>query len=461
VERGGGAVSRAALSAPADGRLVSFNSSIDVDRRLFREDLAGSIAHVEALAAAGIVPAEDARAIVAGLRTVGEELEAGRLPFRDELEDIHTHVERRLEELVGPEVAGRLHTARSRNDQVALDEVLWLRRATADVDRALGELQRALVDQAERHAADPMPGYTHLQRAQPITLGHHLLAHVEALERDRGRFADCARRHALSPLGSGALAATTLPIDREQVARALGLSGVTRNSIDAVSARDGLLEFLAGAAIAGVHLSRLAEELCLWATSEFGFVELSDAFCTGSSLMPQKRNPDVAELVRGKAGRLVGDLVTLLAVVKGLPLAYDKDLQEDKRPALDAWETLVAAAGALAGLVGTARFLPERLRAALEDGEPCATDAAEHLVAAGVPFRRAHELVGTMVREARERGLRLADLPAEVLSAYHPALAAAEGLFDPERSLARRDVIGGPAPVRVREEVRRWRERLG
>jgi argininosuccinate lyase len=454
-------VSRAALSAPADERLVSFNASIDVDRRLFREDIAGSIAHVEALGAAGIVPPEDAAAIATALRTIEGELAEGRLPFRDELEDIHTHVERRLEELVGPELSGKLHTARSRNDQVALDEVLWLRRATADVDAALADLQRALVEQADRHAADPMPGYTHLQRAQPVTVGHHLLAHVEALERDRGRFADGARRHARSPLGSGALAATTLPIDRERVARELGLAGVTRNSIDGVSARDGLLEFLAAAAIAGVHLSRLAEEVCLWASFEFGFLVLDDAFCTGSSLMPQKRNPDVAELVRGKAGRLIGDLVTLLAVVKGLPLAYDKDLQEDKRPALDAHETLVAAAGALAGLVGTARFVPERLRAALDDGEPCATDAAEHLVAAGVPFRKAHELVGGLVRDARGRGVRLADLPPETLASYHPALADAAGLFDPEASLARRDVIGGPAPARVREEVARWHERLG
>ena len=453
-------MSRAALSAPPDGRLVSFNASIDVDRALYREDVAGSIAHVEALAAAGIVPAAEAAAIAGALRTIETELAEGRLPFRDELEDIHTHVERRLGELVGPELAGKLHTARSRNDQVALDEVLWLRRAAGEADRALAALQVALVEQAGRHAADPMPGYTHLQRAQPVTLGHHLLAHVEAIGRDRGRFADGARRHSLSPLGSGALAATTLPIDREHVAAALGLAGVTRNSIDAVSARDGLLEFLAAAAIAGVHLSRLAEELCLWASFEFGFVVLDDAFCTGSSLMPQKRNPDVAELVRGKAGRLIGDLVTLLAVVKGLPLAYDKDLQEDKRPAFDAAETLTSASGALAGLVGTARFVPERLRAALAEGDLCATDAAEALVAAGVPFRAAHELLGAMVRDARAKGLRLADLPADARSAYHPALAA-EGLFDPERSLARRDVVGGPAPARVREEVRRWRERLG
>ncbi len=459
MERNGGAVSRAALSAPADGRLVSFNASIDVDRRLFREDVAGSIAHVEALAAAGIVPAEDAAAIVGALRTIEGELAEGKLPFREELEDIHTHVERRLAELVGPEVAGKLHTARSRNDQVALDEILWLQRAVCETDRALAELQRALVGQAERHAGDPMPGYTHLQRAQPITLGHHLLAHVEALERDRGRFRDCARRHARSPLGSGALAATTLPIDREHAARTLGLDGVTRNSLDGVSARDGLLEFLAAAAIAGVHLSRFAEELCLWATLEFGFVVLDDAFCTGSSLLPQKRNPDVAELVRGKAGRLIGDLVTLLAVVKGLPLAYDKDLQEDKRPALDAHETLVDSARVLAGLVESARFVPERMRAALHEGEVCATDAAERLVAAGVPFRKAHELLGAMVREARERGMRLADLPPETLAAYHPALAE-PGLFDPEMSLARRDVVGGPAPARVREEVRRWREQL-
>jgi argininosuccinate lyase len=306
-----------------------------------------------------------------------------------------------------------------------------------------------------------MPGYTHLQRAQPITLGHHLLAYVEMFDRDRGRFVDARKRAAVSPLGSGALAATSLPIDRERVAKSLGLGGITRNSLDGVASRDGLLEFLAAYAIAQVHLSRLAEELILWATEEFGFLELDDAFCTGSSLMPQKRNPDVAELARGKAGRVIGDLVALLTVVKGLPLAYNKDLQEDKEPVLDAHATLLASFDAMAGMVETARFREDRMEAALERGEPCATDAAEWLVSRGVPFREAHERVGQMAREVRDAGRRLAELTQDELVAYHPAFAGAPSLFDPRRSLEARDLPGGPAPKRVRAEVRRWKRALG
>lgn len=453
-------VSRAALAGKADPRLVAFNASISFDRQLWREDIAGSVAHVEMLGAQGIIPEEDAARLIDGLARVAKEIEAEKLPFTDELEDIHTHVERRLAELVGEEVAGKLHTARSRNDQVALDERLFLVRACHEVDAALASLQRALVDQAEVHAASLMPGYTHLQRAQPITLGHHLLAYVEMLQRDRERFGDLRRRAAVSPLGSGALASTRLPIDRMRVARSLGLGGITRNSLDAVSSRDSLLEFLSAAAIAQVHLSRLCEEISLWASQEFAFVELSDAFCTGSSLMPQKRNPDVAELVRGKAGRVIGGLVGLLTVVKGLPLAYNKDLQEDKEPLLDARRTLLDSCGALAPMIATARFRPEAMAAALERGEPCATDAVEFLVAEGMPFRKAHELLGAMARSVREEGRRLADLGPEELAGWHPALAEAKGLFDPARSVRARNLVGGPAPRRVAAEVKRWKRLL-
>ena len=369
-------------------------------------------------------------------------------------------MERRLGEIVGPKVAGRLHTARSRNDQVALDERLFLVRAAHEADLAIRALQRALVDQAERYSGAIMPGYTHLQRAQPITLGHHLLAYVEMFERDRGRFADARRRAAVSPLGSGALAATSLPIDRQRVADALGLEGITTNSLDGVSSRDALLEFLAAYSIAQVHLSRLAEEVCLWATEEFGFIDLDDAFCTGSSLMPQKKNPDVAELARGKAGRTIGHLVMLLTVVKGLPLAYNKDLQEDKEPVLDAHRTLLASFDAVAGMMATARFREDRMAAALERGEPCATDAAEWLVSQGVPFREAHEIVGRMAREARDAGRRLAELSEAELVRYHRAFAGAPAIFDPRRSLAARDLPGGPAPRRVAAEVRRWKRLL-
>lgn len=290
-------VSRAALKGRADPRLISFNASIDVDRHLWREDIAGSVAHAEMLGATGIIPEEDAAELVKGLAQVARELERGELPFSDELEDIHTHVERRLSEIVGPEVSGRLHTGRSRNDQVALDERLMLVRFAHEADEAIAALQKALVDQAEIHAASPMPGYTHLQRAQPITLGHHLLAYVEMFERDRGRFADARKRAGVSPLGSGALASTSLPIDRQRVADSLGLDGITQNSLDGVASRDALLEFLGGYSIAMVHLSRLAEEVILWATEEFGFIDLDDGFCTGSSLMPQKKNPDRKSVV--------------------------------------------------------------------------------------------------------------------------------------------------------------------
>lgn len=455
-----GAVSRAALAGRADPRLVSFNASIDVDRHLWREDIAGSVAHAEMLGATGIIPEADSRRLVAGLAQVAREIEQGQLAWSDELEDIHTHVERRLVEIVGADVAGRLHTGRSRNDQVALDERLLLVRLAHEADAALAGMQRALVDQAEVYADAPMPGYTHLQRAQPITLGHHLLAYCEMFERDRGRFADARRRAAVSPLGSGALASTSLPIDRRRVADALGLPGITTNSLDGVSSRDALLEFLSVYAIAQVHLSRLAEEVILWASEEFGFVELDDAFCTGSSLMPQKKNPDVAELARGKAGRVIGDLVALLTVVKGLPLAYNKDLQEDKEPLLDAHRTLLASFDAMTGTIATARFRRERMAAALERGEPCATDAAEWLVAQGVPFREAHEVVGRMARQTRDAGRRMADLSEEELVAHHPAFAGAPAIFDPMRSLEARNLPGGPAPARVRAEVGRWKKRL-
>src|SRR5512144_2212811 len=357
-------VSRAALAGEADPRLVALSVSIQDDAALYAEDMRGSQAHVTQLAARGIVPKAAARRIVAGLDRVRDEFRTGKIRFDPALEDVHTHVERRLGELVGRD-AGYLHAGRSRNDQVALDERLFVVGACDRVDAALVGLMRALVGQARRHERTILPGYTHLQRAQPVSLAHHLLAHVEALGRDRQRFAEVRRRAAVSPLGSGALAGSTLPLDREGTARALGLDGVTQNSLDAVSDRDSAIELVFACALAAVHLSRLGEEIVLWTTKEFGFMTLADAFSTGSSLMPQKKNRDVGELARGGAGRAIGDLVTLLALVKNLPLSYSRDLQEDKRPLLDAPAALVLTLDAVAGAIETATFDEARMREAL------------------------------------------------------------------------------------------------
>ncbi len=442
--------------------MEEINASIDFDRRLARQDIAGSIAHVRMLVRQGIVGAEDGERIVEGLGAVEREIAAGDFPFSRALEDIHMNVEARLAELVGP-AAGRLHTARSRNDQVATDFRLWVREAIDALDGELATLQRALVDQAERHAATVMPGFTHLQTAQPVTFGHHCLAYVEMVARDRGRFADARRRLNECPLGSGALAGTAFPIDREMTAAALGFDRPTANSLDAVADRDFALETLSAASIAAMHLSRLAEELVVFASAPFSFVRLSDGYTTGSSMMPQKRNPDAAELVRAKTGRINGALVALLTVMKGLPLAYSKDMQEDKEPVFDALASLSLCVTAMAGMVRDLEPDADAMAAAAAGGYSTATDLADWLVReAGVPFREAHAITGRAVARASQMGVALADLPLEELTAIDGRITG--GVFSVlsvEASVASRTSTGGTAPARVREQVARWRAALG
>lgn len=443
-----------------DPAVERFTASVHFDRALARYDLRGSIAHARMLGRAGIIPAGDADALVAGLEEIASEVEAGTLHLDPRLEDIHMNVEARLRERIGP-VAGRLHTGRSRNDQVATDLALYLRDAARAARAGLIELRRVLVRRAREHVDTVLPGYTHLQRAQPVRLAHHWLAFVEMLGRDAGRFEDLRRRIALSPLGSGAIAGATLPLDRADTARALGFDGPTRNSMDAVGSRDGALEFLAASAIAMVHLSRLAEELVLWSSSEFGFVELADAYSTGSSLMPQKKNPDVPELVRGRTGRVIGDLVALLTVVKGLPLTYNRDLQEDKEPLFDAATTLRDSLAVLAGAVDTLSVRVERMRAAADDPLLLATDLAEALVRAGVPFREAHEVVGRIVAHCLETGADLRALGRDELRAFHEAFpSGASELLSLEAALERRDLPGATARRRVEAALARADEEL-
>jgi argininosuccinate lyase len=454
-------VSRAALAGEADPRLVALSVSIQDDAALYEEDIRGSRAHVAMLAAQGIVPKAAAKRIDAGLAQVRGEFAAGKIAFEPALEDVHTHVERRLGQIVGKD-AGYLHAGRSRNDQVALDERLFIVASCDRCDAALLGLMRALVAQARRHEATLLPGYTHLQRAQPVSLAHHLLAYLEMLARDRQRFGEVRTRAAISPLGSGALAGTTLPIDREHTARALGLAGVTQNSLDAVSDRDSAIELAFACGLAAVHLSRLGEEIVLWTTREFGFMTLSDAFATGSSLMPQKKNPDVGELARGRAGRAIGDLVTLLTLPKNLPLSYNRDLQEDKRPLVGAPKALIETLEALAGAVETSTYHVERMREALGGGETLATDAAEYLVEKGVPFREAHEAVGAAAAHATKRGKPLAELTAEEWHRFHAGFDPdVVKCFDAARSLARRELPGAPGPKQVRRQLARWEKELG
>jgi argininosuccinate lyase len=436
--------------APAE-IMHRINSSIDFDKRLYAEDIAGSKAHCAMLVAQNIISPEDGAAITAGLDQIRSEIEAGSFVFSAEHEDIHMNIEARLAELIGPS-AGRLHTARSRNDQVATDLRLWLRAAIDRLDLAIRGLQQALIDRAEAEAATVMPGYTHLQIAQPVTLGHHLLAYVEMLGRDRGRLSDCRRRLNESPLGAAALAGTSFPIDRYATAAALGFDRPAANSLDAVSDRDFAIEFLAAAALAGTHLSRFAEEIVIWCSSDFGFVGLSDAFTTGSSIMPQKRNPDAAELVRAKTGRLNGSLVALLTVMKGLPLAYGKDMQEDKVPVFDAVDALELCLAAVAGMVRDMQPRRDRLRDAAGKGFATATDLADWLVrAAGLPFRRAHQTTGQIVRRAEALGCTLAELSLAELQTIEPAITTAVyDVLDPARSVASRTTFGGTAPELVR-----------
>jgi len=432
----------------------AFTRSVGVDRRLWPHDIAGSVAHVQALVRARLVTRREGARLTRGLAAVERELAAGRFRFLASDEDIHMAIERRLTELVGP-VGGKLHTGRSRNDQVALDLRLWLRAECTALDAALGRFQRALGGVARRHRTTLVPGYTHLQRAQPILLAHHLLAYREMLARDRGRFRDCRARADELPLGAGALAGAGFALDRALVARRLGFARLAQNSVDAVADRDAGAEFLAAAAIAAVHLSRLAEEIVLWASEEFGFVELPDAFATGSSMMPQKKNPDVAELVRGKTGRVLGALVALLTILKGLPLAYNRDLQEDKPPLFDAADTLRECLDVLTAMVPALRFRTERMTAAA-DGLLLATDLADLLVERGVPFRRSHEIVGGLVRHCLATGTALRDLDAAVLRRHSPHLTPEiVRTLTPGRSVARRHVVGGTAPAEVRRQLAR------
>jgi len=436
------------------------NASIEFDRRLYAEDIAGSKAHCAMLVAQRILAPEDGAAITEGLEQIRVEIDAGSFVFREDLEDIHLNIEARLAELIGP-VAGRLHTARSRNDQIATDFRLWVRAAVDRIDAAMQALQVALLDQAEAHAATVMPGFTHLQIAQPVTFGHHLMAYVEMAGRDRGRLADCRKRLNECPLGAAALAGTAFPIDRDATAAALGFDQPAANSLDAVSDRDFAIEFLAAAALAGTHLSRFAEEIVVWASEPFGFIALSDAFTTGSSIMPQKRNPDAAELVRAKTGRLNGSLVALLTVMKGLPLAYQKDMQEDKVPAFEAADALELCLAACEGMVRDMRPQVERLRQAAARGYSTATDLADWLVRAlGMPFRQAHHATGAIVKRAEALGLGLAELPLGEMQAIEPAITqSVYDVLDVDRSVASRSSYGGTAPDRVRAAIKTARKR--
>jgi argininosuccinate lyase len=438
------------------------NASIPFDKRLWREDIAASKAHVAMLGAQGIISAADAGEIAGGLDRIAAEYEAGGVPEDAALEDIHMHVEARLGALIGP-VAGRLHTARSRNDQVATDFKLWVRAACDEVDAALAAFQAVLAGRAGEHAEAVMPGFTHLQSAQPVTLGHHLMAYWEMLRRDRSRFAAARARLDECPLGAAALAGTSFPIDRQATARALGFDRPTANSLDSVSDRDFALDYLMAATQCALHLSRLAEELIVWASQPFGFVALPDAFSTGSSIMPQKRNPDAAELVRGHSGRIAGAMQALVMTMKGLPLAYSKDMQDDKPPVFEAHDLLMLSLQALAGMVEQTRFRTDRMRAAAEAGFATATDLADWLVrAAGVPFREAHHITGRAVRLAEERGVALAALPLEDLREIDPRIdASVYEVLTVDASVRSRTSYGGTAPERVREQVEAARKALG
>ncbi|MGZ8311314.1 MAG: argininosuccinate lyase [Allosphingosinicella sp.] len=438
------------------------NASISFDKRLWRQDIAASRAHVAMLGALGIVGQEDCDAIEEGLDRIEDEYATDGVPEDRALEDIHMHVEHRLAELIGP-AAGRLHTARSRNDQVATDFRLWVRDAIDTVDGQLQALQRALVAIAAEQAATVMPGFTHLQAAQPVTLGHHLMAYYEMLRRDRSRFADARVRMNECPLGSAALAGTSFPIDREAVALALGFDRPTANSLDAVSDRDFALDYLMAATQCALHLSRLAEEFILWASQPFGFVTLSDSFSTGSSIMPQKRNPDAAELVRGHSGRITGAMTALVMVMKGLPLAYSKDMQNDKEPVFEAHDLLTLSIAAMAGMVETSSFNTERMRAAAAAGHPTATDLADWLVReAGLPFREAHHATGRIVRLADERGLALWELSLEAMRAVDGRIdSGALAVLSLDASVKSRTSLGGTAPSAVKKRIEAARKVLG
>jgi argininosuccinate lyase len=440
-----------------DAVMEEINASIDFDRHLYRQDIAASKVHAAMLGNQGIITADDAAAITDGLDTILSEIESGKFTFKRALEDIHMNVESRLAELIGP-AAGRLHTARSRNDQVATDFRLWIRSTIDAIDRSLATYQKALAEKALAHAATVMPGFTHLQAAQPVTFGHHLLAYVEMAARDRGRFRDARARLNECPLGAAALAGTAFPVDRDMTAQALGFDRPAANSLDAVSDRDFVLETLAAAAIAAVHLSRFAEEIVIWTSPMSGLVMLSDRFTTGSSIMPQKRNPDAAELVRGKTGRIIGALQALLIVMKGLPLAYQKDMQEDKEGAMDALSALMLSVAAMTGMVRD--MIPDapRMRKAAEEGYSTATDLADWLVAKlKMPFREAHQVTGRIVAKAASENVALHDLPLEVLRSIERRITKdIYQVLSVDSSVKSRVSYGGTAPKNVRREANRW-----
>ena len=449
------------FASTPDAIMEEINASIGFDYRFAAQDIRGSQAHLAMLADASIVSREDAEAISKGLDQVRSEIEAGTFTFSRALEDIHMNVESRLADLIGPE-AGRLHTARSRNDQVALDFKLWVRDTIDQMDVQLCELQKELAEKALAHAASIMPGFTHLQSAQPITLGHHFLAYVEMLGRDRGRFADARRRLNECPLGSAALAGTSFPINREQTAHALGFDRPTANSLDSVADRDFVLETLSAASITAVHLSRFAEEIVLWATPQFGFARLSDSFSTGSSIMPQKRNPDAAELVRGKSGRIIGALTGLLVVMKGLPLAYSKDMQEDKEGTFDALHSLSLCIAAMTGMVRDIQPDLKRMKASAGAGYSTATDLADWLVKnLQLPFRRAHHVTGSIVKIASDRGVGLEKLSLEDLRSVEPLInEQVFSVLGVDKSVRSRTSYGGTAPTNVKTQAKRWLKQL-
>jgi len=449
------------FSAGPDAIMEEINASIDFDQKLYAQDIAGSKAHAAMLHDQGILSSADHAAIDQGLDTISSEIEAGEFKFSRALEDIHMNVESRLRELIGT-AAGRLHTARSRNDQVAVDFRMWVRGKTAAMDANITALMQAFLVRAQEHADTVMPGFTHLQTAQPVTFGHHCLAYVEMLARDKSRFADAHERMNESPLGAAALAGTGFNIDRHATAKALGFREPTRNSLDSVSDRDFALEFLTCASICATHLSRLAEEIVIWSTPQFGFVRLSDKFSTGSSIMPQKKNPDAAELVRAKVGRINGALISLLTVMKGLPLSYSKDMQEDKEVVFDAAETLELSLAAMTGMISDMDVMKDAMAAAAGSGFSTATDLADWLVReAGLPFRDAHHATGTAVALAEKNGCDLAELDLADLQAINPAIT--KDVYDVltvQASVASRTSFGGTAPDNVRAQIEYWKERV-
>ena len=448
------------FSEPMSDLVKRYTASVDFDKRMWRQDIRGSLAHAKMLARQGIIAAQDLADIERGMQQVFEEIESGRFEWQLDLEDVHLNIEKRLTTLVG-DAGKRLHTGRSRNDQVATDIRLWLRDTIDDILVLIRQFQENLLLLAEKEAATPMPGSTHLQVAQPVTFGHHLMAYFEMTQRDKERFADCRKRVSRLPLGAAALAGTTYPIDREFVAKELGFDGVCENSLDAVSDRDFGIEFCAAAALLMTHFSRLSEELVLWMNPRFGFVKIADRFCTGSSIMPQKKNPDVPELARGKTGRVNGSLISMLTLMKGQPLAYNKDNQEDKEPLFDTADTVTDTLRIFADMMGGIEARPENMRNALTQGFATATDLADYLTKKGLPFRDAHEAVGLAVKRAEELGVDLPQLSLADLQAFSPLVA--EDVFavlTVEGSLAARDHIGGTAPNQVRAAIQRARARL-